>query len=967
MRSRIIFAAFLVLLPAMLVAQGKIRGRVVDKDTKEPLVAANVIIVSTSYGAAADPRGEFTIIEVPVGTFTVRASYIGYSPMEIQNVRVYNELTTEVNFELQSKEIQLQVVTIVFERPLVNKSSTNAVRIMTSEDMQNAPVRGLNNIIALQAGVVLQDGNIHIRGGRPDEVGFYLEGASITDVHTGGKKVTLVEDALEEVSIQSAGYEAEYGSANAGIIQHQLKTGGRMWRGTLDYVTDNVGFVGSAQRYNGKKRLGAYWYGYNEFTGTLGGPVLDERFRLFGMYNYNYQLDQNPQAYKGANVGFVTDPNSGDTVTIVYPAGLRLKNSSERYTYTGTFAMDFNPLLLRFSGSYASTTSFAGASLNHILDLDRIPETNTRDGFGSVKATYFMNPKTFVEISGGLFSWSQKQFDPLLCDNFLAYGDSVANAEAGSVWIRWPGPPTGRYNAQKGISVYSFDFSAPGRPLSQYLKMNRSNIYFNAALSAQIGKYHTLKVGGDFNRYTLRMYQIGSPDLLTGQLADNQSRPDTDPAKLTPERVMISKGVNNYGYDLFANEVNTNDFLGPRHPVYASAYIEDKMEYEDLVVNAGVRYDYINTNSFSLLDPTRPELTINKDNGAINPDGFRKSTPYRGLSPRLGAAFSVTDRTVFHVQFAQLVQQSRLRDVNLGMYLVNWIIMYGGNSNPIGFDLRPTRTTQYEIGFSQRLGDFASFDVTGYYKDIKDEIVMRLLTTATGSPFSPYSVYENGDFGTTKGLELVFSMRRQKRIRVNASLSFQDAQGSGSFANSNWPIILGSGVDTAFVPQYVSPLSYNQAIRGNLNLDYRFDKGDGGPILEELGASILLTFNSGHPYTRYTPQSYGKPAEALNTSTTPWTFQVDLRVDKTIRLFDRLNATVYLFVINALDARNILNVYQETGSPDDDGYLSDPRTGGKFAASYGKTYSDIYRASLEYTRPATGPPRQIRLGLRLEY
>lgn len=956
----------LLVLPAILLAQGKIRGRLIDKETKESLVGANVVIVGTSYGAASDVNGEFSIIEVPVGTFTLRASFVGFSTMEIENIRVFNELTAEVNFDLQAKEIQMQIVTVVSERPLVNKSSTSAVRIVTTEDMQNAPVRGLNNIIALQPGIIVQDGYIHIRGGRPDEVGFYLEGASITDVHTGGKKVTLVEDALEEISVQSGGYLAEYGSANAGIIQHQLKTGGRAWKGTFDYVTDNVGLAGSSQHYSGNKRLGAYWYGYNEFTGTLGGPVLNERFRLFGMVNYNYQQDRNPQAYNGVDLGLVKDPASGDSVYVSYPAGLRLKNSSERYTYTGTFAMDFNPLLLRFSGSFAATTSFAGASLTQILNLDRIPETNTRDGFGSLKATYFLNPTSFVEISGGLFSWSQKQFDPILRDNFFAYGDSVANAEAGSVWIRRPGTPTGRYNAQVATRVYTFGFWAPGRPMSQYLKMNRSNIYFNVAFSTQIGKYNTVKVGGDYNRYTFRMYQISSPDLLTGQLADNASRPNSDPAKLTPEEVMIGWGVNCYGYDLFANEMNTSDFLGPRHPEYASAYMQDKLEFEDLVVNAGVRYDYINTKSFPLLDPYHPELTINKSTGAINPNGFRKSTPYSGVSPRLGAAFSVTDRTVFHVQFAQLVQQSRLRDVNLGMYAVNWMLISGGGGDPIGFDLQPTRTTQYEIGFSQRLGDFASFDLTGYFKDIKDEIVMRLLTPATGSPFRPYSVYENGDFGTTKGLELVFSMRRQKRIRLNATLSFQDAQGSGSFASSNAPIILGSGVDTAFVPQYVSPLSYNQAVRGNLNLDYRFEKGDGGPILEDLGASLLLTFNSGHPYTRYAPQSYGKPAEPLNTSTTPWTFQVDLRVDKTVQLFEYLRATVYLFVINVLNARNILNVYQETGSPDDDGWLSDPRTGARFAASYGEPYSDIYRALLEYNRPATGPPRQIRLGLRLE-
>jgi len=150
----------LLLLPLIAIGSGKINGRVIDKESKQPLIGANVVIVGTSYGAATDLQGEFSIIEVPIGVFTVRAGYIGYSAVEVQNVRICNGLTTEVNFELTTKEIELQLVTIVSERPLINKSSTNAVRIMTNEDMLSTPARGLDQLLALQAGVILQDGNL---------------------------------------------------------------------------------------------------------------------------------------------------------------------------------------------------------------------------------------------------------------------------------------------------------------------------------------------------------------------------------------------------------------------------------------------------------------------------------------------------------------------------------------------------------------------------------------------------------------------------------------------------------------------------------------------------------------------------------------------------------------------------------------------------------------------------------------
>jgi hypothetical protein len=404
------------------------------------------------------------------------------------------------------------------------------------------------------------------------------------------------------------------------------------------------------------------------------------------------------------------------------------------------------------------------------------------------------------------------------------------------------------------------------------------------------------------------------------------------------------------------------------------------MEYSDLVIDAGVRYDYINTATYALLDPLHPELAFNPNTYEVNPAGLRKTTPFHGVSPRLGLAFPVSDKTVFHVQFAKLVQQSRLRDVNIGFYALIDMLKYGA-SNPVGFDLRPTRTTQYEIGFAQQLGSFASFDITGYYKDIKDEIVYGLVRTPPGTVFTAYPVYVNGDFATTKGIELSFTMRRLQRFQARAALSFQDARGSGSFPNSNWGVVLGAS-DTIFTPQYVSPLSYNHAVRGNINIDYRFGKDEGGPVLEELGASLLFTFNSGHPYTRMSASSYEydarirTPIEPLNDSRTPWVSQIDLRIDKTFHLTDNLSATLSVYVINLLDTRNVENVWMASGSPDDDGYLSNPATGGRLIELYGPQYEQMYRViNLDYARPYGafdnpyfyGTPRQIRVGLKLDY
>jgi hypothetical protein len=126
------------------------------------------------------------------------------------------------------------------------------------------------------------------------------------------------------------------------------------------------------------------------------------------------------------------------------------------------------------------------------------------------------------------------------------------------------------------------------------------------------------------------------------------------------------------------------------------------------------------------------------------------------------------------------------------------------------------------------------FYITGFYKDIQNQVVFDKITTDPTSPIKGYNILRNGDFATTKGVELSFNMRRTARFQTNASITFQDAQGTGSFPNSARGIV-GAPLDgvTIFKPQYISPLEFNNSFRGNINLDYRFGKGDGPSILDQ--------------------------------------------------------------------------------------------------------------------------------------
>lgn len=999
----------LLLLPSLvLVAQtGKLKGKVTDLTNGEPLIGANVIVVGTSLGAATDVNGEYSISNLNAGTYNVKASYIGYQAITQTEVRVSAELTTELNFQLPAEGISVGEVVVVSERPLINKSNTNAIRSTTSDVIETLPVRGINNILKLTPGVVLQNNNVYIRGGRVDEVGYYLEGTNITNPVVGGRGVTIIQDAVEEIQVQAGGYTAEYGGANAGIIRTQLKSGTPDLKFSLMYATDNINFKSKDNRFDGERNyLGAYQYGYTEFTGTISGPLFSEKVKFFGLINSNWTLDGTPLPFPGINLGVITDQQSTtpdhNSIDLTYPAGPTFGAQNQSYTGTGTLTFDFNPFIVRLTGSYTGTDAKngGGGSISQLFDLGRIGITESSNSSFSLKITHILSPTTYYDISAGYTLNTAESMDPLLRSNWQAYGDSVANAQVGAVWERTPRDlATGRYGQYQRptpYDIFGFSFFAPNDISSGYAKTKREVFNFNAGFSTEINKIHSIKFGGELSTYTIRSFGFAAGRAASQYAAAiYQNNQLANPLPINDVMIQLT---NSYGYDHFGNEID-GDFnagggvddaglLAPKKPLFAGAYVEDKISYKDLILNLGLRYDYFDVDNLILKDPTRPETAIDFNTNSVNPAGLEKTPTFSAVSPRLGFSFPVTDQTVFHAQYGKFVQQSRLRDMYQGIYGFGTQLRGGFFiSTPVGLNVRPTRTTQYEVGFTQQISDFASFDITGYYKDVQDQVVFDIQKTAAGSQYQSYTVLRNGDFATTKGVEVSFNMRRMENIQVNASVSFQDAQGTGSNPNSQSGIV-GAPLDgvTIFRPNYVAPLDFNKSITGNVNLDYRFSPETESPVLRELGLAALLTFDSGHPFTLGQGKGdnlgslegdnrFRSPIEPLNTSTTPWTYQLDLKLDKSFNITDKLRASIYLFVINVLDTKNVTNVFLRTGTATDDGYLTDPALGGTLRSYQREDYVAMYKAiNIDYYQGYQanvgvlyGPPRQIRFGIQLEY
>ena len=181
MRKTICLSVCILLLPMMLFAQtsGKVSGSITSSDGT-PLVGANVVVVGTSLGSASGSDGIYYILDVPTGTYSVRVDYIGYQSVTVTNVKVSNSLTTDIDYTLQMSAVKGAAVEIVAERALIQKSATNTTRVIDQEVINNVAQRGVENLVAMQTGVVEdEDGNMHVRGGRSDETAFYVDGVYV--------------------------------------------------------------------------------------------------------------------------------------------------------------------------------------------------------------------------------------------------------------------------------------------------------------------------------------------------------------------------------------------------------------------------------------------------------------------------------------------------------------------------------------------------------------------------------------------------------------------------------------------------------------------------------------------------------------------------------------------------------------------------------------------------------------------
>ena len=945
----------LFVIPGLIVAQtgvGKLSGKVIDAATKEPLIGANIVILETQGGAATDINGDYFILNITPGTYSVKVSYVGYAPKTVENVRVVAGITFELNVEL-STDFTLDEIVVV-DRKFFEEKATNTVKVIDGDQISKLPVRGISQIASLQSGVVIQEGSggqegnatINVRGGRGSEVLYIVDGVPQNNLYNRSSVTQVSNVAIEQISFQVGGYEAKYGQAQSGIVNVTTKSGQSTYTVLADLLSSS--FTDD--------------YGYNLYAGTLSGPLVPgiSDHTIFLSVERGWFKDADPSA---VDISF---PSIGETFK-----GYK-NNAASVWRFSGKTNHRIGDFTLNFGGIFndrvAKVVDYRYQKNNARFNPD-FNETNLSIN-GRISQTISTN--TFWNLNVGYRTFDFKRYSSFFEDVLMPYGDSaIWNNQLGVV-LYGDGQNPAKLDEFGNVVLNSFglpiamsvDDNGVFRPYGYtggglYQKRQDNALFVDFDITSQIDN-HLLEFGAGFSEHTVRGYGI-----LAGSLAAQDDN-------LTLEEKYEALQPFVYGYDITGqtetNSDNPNQFLRPYKPDIGYAYLQDRFELKDIVLNIGLRMDYFNLKSYVLKNPALPYAGgLNTED--FDAEDFKLRDAEVELSPRIGIGFPVTTGTVFHAQYGRFIQLPELNDVYFGPYdYSNWVTMDPQN----GFNgaLESEETIQYEVGLRQLLGDNAALNITAFYKNIRGLVNVQAhqFRRVEGGEIVTAIYPENSDFGTTKGMAFSLDITHLSYFSVSAQYTFQIAEGTGSSTSSSQTAVFRNTDNLA--PKVIAPLSFDQRHTALVNLDFYVPQGELG-WLEMFNLNLLLSYSSGRPYT---PMSLwnllgdngilSSTKGYINSATGPGAFRIDLKLEKDFAI-GNLILSPYIWVENLLDADNVTSVYRSTGSATTTGFLNTP-TGNAAAELNGEGYVQDYM-SLERNPANFGIPRLIKLGFKINF
>ena len=873
------------LLPLSAQTTGKISGTIRDQETGEPLVGCNVLLMGTAMGAATDLEGSYFILNIPAGKYDVQISMLGYQKKIEKGVIVNSGKTTVVDQKLKSTMVEQEAVIVEATRPDVEKEKTSTSTVIRTEDVsQIAGMRNVADVIGLAADV--SDG--HFRGGRSGEELYTLQGMGIVNPLDASSAFVPIMSAVEEVEVITSGFGAQYGNAQSGVVNISMKEGkSDRWRSTFEsrvrmpqrkHFGPSV-FDPKSNYYLAKMLDPAVWRNgdvetglpfFSSMSNVKDGYAKDTLVMIqVAMALWKLQMKRDLNRTYGNELDYSVEGGAGGPVTDKVRMFIALQSNVTnpvlpteqpdiQRQVMGNVASDLGDgMTLRVSGGLAQNNTNVFPSSNGLGYYnwlwDRIlgvQYQQTMNSQGGLRFTQMLSNSTFYEVKMNALR---------------------TNTQFGS--SPWPSSaPDSLLNATRVTSSQN---------LSQYLT---GPDYFSY-----------LRGNDDFRKErTLTLSLEGS---FTSQVTKNHQ---------------VNGGIQANQYQIFSEGFfNTSATLQTRNytarPSELGLYVQDKMEFEGMIANIGLRMDVWNADKDYYTNQFNP-FGVLDTNGTVVSNPAKASTakpPILGrLQPRAGISFPVDVNTVFHLNYGSFLQRPSFQ------YIVASSVSHTNLSvSPLTLGnprLKPQVTNSYDVGMTKGLGEGFTLDVSGYYKDVRDLVEMVNYVNLKGLSFS---TYVNRDYADIRGFRIALS-KRKGNFTGAVNYQYGIATGKSATVSNAAPIIrqdsvLGVVTELTNVPTRDILLDFDRTHNLLVTLGYRTDD-EWGPVLwggyplANWSISSNTSARSGRPYTPSTN------TKLLNSARTPAEYNTNLKVTKRIHNFYGTEATFYLEVFNLFQQR-ILN------------------------------------------------------------
>lgn len=951
-------------IPSFLfAANGKISGVVKDAATKEAVVGANVVIVGTSMGASTDPEGRYYILNVPPGNYTVQASVVGYARMEISNVQVRADQTTDLNFDLRQESIELKEVVIQAQMRVVDKSQTSSKSTIGKDELSNKlPISGALEVLNTTPGAYKG----FIRGGKITETKTIVDGVDISDQYyaIGGDQsnqgilfssalVTRYRDyqlstnasvsfnAVEQLSVNTGATGADNASATAGLISYSLREG----RGKL-----NGSFSARSSQTNGLKYVGPdlYWNDqvyFDERNATrrrvdsmkalqATAPTAARQLAITPdsikstKYTYEkgkYLNNEKPTIdIDGMISGSITDDWGFLLSGKYYDTHGRLPNEHSRQADL-TFKTTYNlgkEFKINAFGILNDRGQLFGWKNSYYNDkarlfLEGVPKSDGYNFVGSVKATHILSQSSFYEVQlSQTFRQDRFGYSDDNGDGFCALNENgdfltLDNKDA-----------VNKYISRSGIDLYKFfrigDEAGPSF-ITQPMSLGNSQIL----ITRPQFYYENTK-----NSVSTVKFDITSQVDFNNQLKAGLSLQFHD----------ISKVQRNSGLGSDATDVNRRLLVEKWEfkPTQFGGYVQDRMEYAGLVINLGMRIDRWDPkaadwasyyNLFLLTNDVQIDDTLRKEILPIR--GKNNVKPYWYVSPRIGVSHPISDEAAMYFSYSR----NSIPPPFSRLYGSYNAVLGAAGGLPQFASLRqePVKSSNYEIGAQwEFIPKKFGLTFTAYMRDIENYGQYPVnLSLANGAN----SMWISAQYADARGVELGLQALRQTYFdfvtvygRLNYTYSYIKATGWTN-TDATQPVSF-SRPDTLRFGQslpFDDFWSYNKVetniaggaasgvgalLGGNYDRAHRISYVLFLEFPYQVMVSSVGTFQSGFYYplsVTVDPRVSGR-----DFGQAPWNKQIDLRIEKGFTI-DNIHFAVYFDMKNVLNTTNIIG-YDNTAS-----------------------------------------------------